>query len=285
MKLISEILLSIVLALGTSTLPADSFDPQLLQSFGDVEYHELKATKLERSFHIFVDLPEDYRKSGATYPTVYLLDGGNTFPLMAAYHHYLRFGDEALPVILVGISYAADTFKEGNYRSTDFTAPSEERDFWGGAPVFQGILRDELLPLIENTYRADPTKRVIFGHSLGGQFVLYTALTHPKLFYGHIASNPALHRNLPFFLEWQGKTDSPVNVSRLFVASGELDNARFREPTLNWISHWQAETARPWILETRTLAGQTHLSAVPESFRQGLGWVFSDTNNLELSNE
>lgn len=281
MKLISEILLSIVLATGASTLQADSFDPHLLQSLGEVEYHELETAKLERSFHIFVDLPEDYRKSDASYPTVYLLDGGNTFPLMAAYHHYLRFGDEAPPVILVGISYAADTFKEGNYRSTDFTAPSQERDFWGGAPVFLGVLRDELLPLIEGTYRADPTKRVIFGHSLGGQFVLYTALTHPQLFYGHIASNPALHRNLSFFLEWQGKTKRPVNNSRLFVTSGELEDQRFREPALKWINHWQAETSRPWILETRILADQTHLSAVPESFRQGLDWLFSDTLSAE----
>jgi predicted alpha/beta superfamily hydrolase len=39
---------------------------------------------------------------------------------------------------------------------------------------------------------------------LGGQFVLYTALTRPDLFWGHIASNPALHRNLPFYPENHG---------------------------------------------------------------------------------
>jgi predicted alpha/beta superfamily hydrolase len=281
MKYVTRALAYLMFTLAGSLLHAESLDTQLLQSLGDVRYHELKAAKLGRSFHIFVDLPEDYHESDVSYPAVYLLDGGNTFPLMAAYHHYLRIGDETPPVILVGISYAADTFREGNYRSTDFTAPSQERDFWGGAPDFQGLLRDELLPLIEGKYRADPAKKIIFGHSLGGQFVLYTALTQPQLFYGHIASNPALHRNLPFFLEWQGKTDRPVNASRLFVASGELDNPRFRKPTMNWIGHWQAETSRPWILETRTLTGQTHLSAVPESFRQGLDWIFSGTNGAE----
>jgi predicted alpha/beta superfamily hydrolase len=176
----------------------------------------------------------------------------------------------------VGISYGASTFEEGNYRSTDYTAPSTERAFWGGAAVFQQLLQDELLPMIENTYRANPQRRVIFGQSLGGQFVLFSALTKPELFFGHIASNPALHRNLPFFLEWQGQNEMPVNASHVFVSSGVYDDARFREPSLKWMEHWQKTNAKPWLLETQTLAGQTHMSAAPEAFRQGLAWLFSD---------
>ena len=65
-------------------------------------------------------------------------------------------------------------------------------------------LFEELIPLIESAYPSDDQQRIIFGQSLGGQFVLYTALTDPALFHGHIASNPALHRNLDFFLHWQG---------------------------------------------------------------------------------
>ena len=255
---------------------SDKLDSQLLQSLGEVKYHELKSTKLGRSFHIFVDLPEDYREEGEKYPTIYLLDGGNTFPLMAAHHHYLRFGDEAPAAILVGISYGADTFKEGNWRSTDYTAPSEELDFWGGAAVFQDVLKDELMPLIESSYRSDPGQRVLFGHSLGGQFVLFNALTKPELFFGHIASNPALHRNLPFFLSWHGEEGGVKPASKVFVSSGELDDPRFLEPALKWVKHWQSVKPGPWVLETRILAGQTHLSATPEAFRQGMAWLFGD---------
>jgi predicted alpha/beta superfamily hydrolase len=254
---------------------ADSLNPHLLQSLGDVKYHELKSDRLGRSFHIFVDLPENYHDEDKTYPTIYLLDGGNTFPLMSAHHHYLRFGDELPEAILVGISYGADTFKEGNWRSTDFTAPSEERDFWGGAGVFQAVLQDELLPMIEAAYRSDSARRVIFGQSLGGQFVLFNALSKPGLFYGHIASNPALHRNLPYFLNWHGENPFTSRMSRVFVSSGEYDAPRFREPALEWINHWQMTNPRPWTLETRILAGQTHLSATPEAFRQGVEWLFA----------
>jgi predicted alpha/beta superfamily hydrolase len=253
-----------------------NLDTNLLQSLGDVKYHELKSTRLKRAFHIFVDLPEDYRDSVRNYPTIYLLDGGNTFPLLAAHHHYLRFGNEAPAAILVGISYGADTFEEGNWRSTDYTAPSEQREFWGGAAVFQSLLEDELLPMIETAYRSDPARRIIFGHSLAGQFVLFNALSKPGLFYGHIASNPALHRNLPFFLGWHGEKEFTPPLSRVFVSSGEFDDPRFREPMLKWFKYWQAVTPAPWALETRTLAGQTHLSAVPEAFRQGLEWIFAE---------
>jgi predicted alpha/beta superfamily hydrolase len=276
LKLTGRMLLGIVLISSAVTAMADCVDTRLLQSLGEVKYHELKSTRVGRSFHIFVDLPEDYQDSSQSYPTVYLLDGGNTFPLMAAHHHYLRFGDEAPKAILVGISYGADTFKEGNWRSTDYTAPSDERDFWGGAANFQAALQDELLPLIEHSYRSDPEHRVLFGHSLGGQFVLFNALTKPEIFFGHIASNPALHRNLPFFLLWHGEKELAEPVSRLFVSSGEFEDPMLRGPALAWIGHWQAVTPKPWILDTRILAGQTHLSATPEAFRLGLAWLFAE---------
>ena len=277
MKHAVSILFLIFLLSTALASKAENLDSQLLQSLGDVKYHELKSSKLGRSLHVFVDLPENYHNNGENYPTIYLLDGGNTYPLMAAYHHYLRFGDEVPAVILVGISYGADTFKEGNWRSTDFTAPSKERDFWGGASVFQAVLQDELIPMTEEMYRSDPEQRILFGHSLGGQFVLFNALSRPGLFSGHIASNPALHRNLPFFLSWHGEKEFTQPLSRLFVSSGEYDDPVFREPALEWIEHWQTATPRPWVLETRTLAGQSHLSAVPEAYRQGVVWFFSES--------
>ena len=277
MKPAVSILFLIFLLSTALASKAENLDSQLLQSLGDVKYHELKSSKLGRSLHVFVDLPENYHNNGENYPTIYLLDGGNTYPLMAAYHHYLRFGDEVPAVILVGISYGADTFKEGNWRSTDFTAPSKERDFWGGASVFQAVLQDELIPMTEEMYRSDPEQRILFGHSLGGQFVLFNALSRPGLFSGHIASNPALHRNLPYFLSWHGEMEFTQPLSRLFVSSGEYDDPVFRKPALEWIEHWQTATPRPWVLETRTLAGQSHLSAVPEAYRQGVVWFFSES--------
>jgi predicted alpha/beta superfamily hydrolase len=158
-------------------------------------------------------------------------------------------------------------------RSTDFTVPAPDRDFWGGADRFQRVLAEEILPLVETTYAADAKRRIVFGQSLGGQFVLFTAQTRPDLFWGHIASNPALHRNLSFFLDPIPATPG-TGSARLFVSSSSLDDARFRDPALEWMKVWSDREARPWRLETRTLDGHSHFSAAPAAFRQGMIWLF-----------
>ena len=268
------------LLLLANALPADSFDPSKLQGLGDTRYHAFESETLGHPLHIYVRVPEGAAQNpGRRYPTVYLLDGGIHYPLLSAYYHYLRLDEELPELMLVGISYGSDTFEGGNFRSSDFTAPAQEREWWGRAPVFQSVLERELMPMIEAKYASDPGQRIIIGNSLGGQFVLYTALTRPELFWGHIASNPALHRNLAFFLGWKGESGMPKEATRLFLAEGELEVPRFKAPANEWIEYWTAPGRdKPFLLEVRILPGQTHLSAMTESFRLGLQWLFSQTD-------
>jgi predicted alpha/beta superfamily hydrolase len=265
-----------LLLLLASSLANAAVSTEFLQGLGDTRYHLVASDSIGRSYHVYVMLPDTYDESTDNkYPTVYLLDGGELFPLLSAYYRYLNFGEEIPNAIIVGISYGSENFDGGNYRSTDYTAKSLERDYWGGAGQFQEFLGEELLPFIETTYQSHSDRRVIFGQSIGGQFVLYTALTQPNLFWGHIASNPALHRNLPFFLRKHGESTSADERSRLFVASGTNDDPMYREPALEWIEHWSDTEDRPWQLRTMDLAGHSHTSAPPTSFRQGMQWLFS----------
>lgn len=267
---------SVLMLLMTVSAAFAAVDTRYMQGVGDTRYEQVDSETVGRSYHIFTMLPDGYEQSAdKKYPTIYLLDGGALFPLLSAYYQYLNFGEEIPDAIIVGISYGSSSFEGGNYRSTDYTAQSSERDYWGGAENFQTFLSEELLPYIERTYRSHPDRRVIFGQSLGGQFVLYTALTKPNLFWGHIASNPALHRNLSFFMENHAEAASTGEQSRLFVGSGSRDNPRFRTPALQWIEFWSANDDRPWQLETMSLEGHSHMSAPPASFRQGMRWLFS----------
>lgn len=267
--------LALVFLMIVSTVIA-AVDTRFMEGLGDTRYKLMESDIVGRSYHIFVMLPDGYEQSAEEkYPTIYLLDGGALFPLLSAYYWYLNYGEEIPNAIIVGISYGTHKFEEGNYRSTDYTAKSQERDFYGGAEKFQMFLGDELFPYVENTYWSDANRRVIFGHSLGGQFVLYTALTKPDLFWGHISSNPALHRNLPFFLEKHAGVASVGERSKLFVGSGSMDDPRFRGPALEWIEHWSDNDNNLWHLKTMILDGHSHTSAVPASFRQGMSWLFS----------
>jgi predicted alpha/beta superfamily hydrolase len=265
---------SVLLASHIGSVTADSVDTAQMQGIGDISYHLFESETLGHPLHLFVRVPvSDPESDQRTYPTVYLLDGGVNFPLLSSYYHYLLLAEEIPEMILVGISYGSDTFEGGNFRSSDFTAPAADREWWGKAPIFQRVLKEELIPLIESSYPSDDQQRIIFGQSLGGQFVLYTALTDPALFHGHIASNPALHRNLDFFLHWQGDNPMPKTASRVFVSLAENDDQRFQIPAQSWVAEWEPKEPKPWLLEVRLLNDQSHLSAAPMAFRQGIRWL------------
>lgn len=268
------IFLALVAGLLVLADGASATDVTYLQGLRNTHYHNVESEIIGRGYHVYVMLPDGYENSSDHYPTVYLLDGGGLYPLLTAYYRYLNFGQDVPDSIIVGISYGGSTFEEGNYRSTDYTAPSEERDYWGGAEDFQAFLGDELLPMIESEYRSDESRRVVFGQSIGGQFVLYTAQTRPDLFWGHIASNPALHRNLDFYLQHRDVAVASKDRPKLFVADGTEDDPQFREPALEWMAYWNAQDDPPWELRTIDLDGHNHMSAPPASFRQGMRWLF-----------
>lgn len=258
------------------TAPIQANDFEATQGLNNPDVFSLRSTELERSFNILVRKPLGYDSNDESLPTIYLLDGGTTFPMLAAYYQYLAFGEELPDAIIVGISYGAFSVADGNFRGSDFTAPAESRAHYGGAGKFQTFLKNELLPHIEANYRSDPEKRIIFGQSLGGQFVLYTAQTQPNLFWGHVASNPALHRNLDFFTI--NRPATAQSNSLLFVSSGTHDEQRFRVPAVQWMEYWRGVSSKPWKLKTIDLQNHGHFSAAPAAFRQGLRWFFSESN-------
>jgi len=266
-----QLTFSLLLVLLTTT-NAQADYTKALQGLGQPNYHELKSTYSKSTYHLVVRLPDDYDKK-IKYPTIYLLDGGISYPLLSAYYHYLRFTEEIPAMIIVGISYGSDDWKKGNARSTDYTAKSSQREHWGGAGKFQQFLEDKILTLVEKNYASDPTKRVIFGNSIAGQFVLYTAMTKPNLFSGHIASNPALHRNLAFFLDKNNLGTVVKSPSKLFVSSGSKDAVQFREPAIKWMRYWNEKNNKSWILKTESLKNEGHMSAIPQSFVLGVRWV------------
>ena len=246
-----------------------------LQGLGQVEYFQVENPKKltnNKSYHIFVRLPDEYQTSkNQTFPVIYLLDGGTNFPLFAASYTHLRLMEDIPPMIIVGISYGTHDWQKGNDRSHDFTAPSSEREFWGGAKVFDQFFSETLMPTVQKKYRVDAKKQILFGQSLGGQFGLYSSMYGEAPFWGVIASNPALHRNLDFF---QRPLNKRNNRPRLFVSIAEFDNERFKIRSEAWVEFWQQQKTA-WDHQFTTIDGQNHLSANPDVLRNGLMWMFA----------
>ena len=251
------------------------------QGLGDIRHHQIESKFSGKRYEFLVSLPDGYADSNTEYATIYLTDGAGLYPLLHGYYRYLIFGEEVPEAIFVAISYSDGDWVNGSDRSHDYSAPSEEREDYGGAGDFQSMLRDEIIPLVEDKYRSRADRRIVFGQSMGGQFVLYTAQTEPELFWGHIASNPALHRNLPFYLP--ANTEVSENPStKLFVASATNNDPQFKVPATQWINEWTEQPQKPWELHVEILEGHNHHSAPPASFRRGMKWLFSSPAAPEL---
>lgn len=257
-----------------STLFAKDIPWDKLHGFGDVDYFQIENPKKaneNKSYHVFVRLPEEVNNTDKqTFPVLYLLDGGTNFPLVAGMYKYLRWMQDIPPMIIVGISYGTDDWQQGNDRSHDFTVPSKEREHWGGAQVFEQFFVDTLMPAIQKKYPVDINTQILYGQSLGGQFGIYSTMYGQAPFYGVIASNPALHRNLDYFKQpMMTRKTRP----KLFVSIAEFDNERYKIPSSAWVSFWQQQQVA-WSHKFVTLDGQNHLSATPDAVRNGLVWMF-----------
>lgn len=237
------------------------------------DYFKIQSTHVGRDFHINVRLPLGYQSSDAkTYPVVYVLDGDSLFPLLAPTHLFLNL-DEKLPeAIIVGISYGS--FDPAiNKRDIDFNAPAADaKPGEDGAPRFLAFLKSELIPKIENQFRANAVKRVLVGQSRGGYFVLWSALEDPDLFWARIASNPALAPGRARFFE-AAASHSRKDL-KLAIASGTRDTELRQRNATEWGTTWSSRTDAPWAVNLIKLEGGTHAATIGEIYRRSMLWLF-----------
>lgn len=254
---------------GPAVVPLD-FLPALR---GD--YFPLESADNDRTYHVYVRLPEGYDASdGRTWPVVYLLDGDSLFPLLAPTHLFLGY-DEGLPeAIVVGIGYGS--FDPAiNKRNVDFTALGEDtRSGEGGAEDFHRFLRDQVIPEVEGRHRGDPQRRILVGQSRAGYFVLWSALKEPDLFQARIASNPSVEpaRDQLF--------GTPAAHARedldVVVALGAREESHRLRNGADWASAWEQRDEAPWKVKLVVVPDGTHAASIGDAYRRAMLWVFRD---------
>ncbi|MDX1625257.1 MAG: alpha/beta hydrolase-fold protein [Wenzhouxiangellaceae bacterium] len=270
-------LLSILLVfagiLAGSRAAAESPGLDELAGLGVADAFTIRSTVLERDLHVYVRTPLEYEREGDPLPTVYLLDGGILFPMLAPLQLMMEIDGLAPEALVVGISYGGIGYSNGNLRGTDYTVPSGTVDYYGGAAAYQRFLVEEVFPRVEARFRSDPARRVILGQSLGGQFVLFNALTRPELFHGHVAVNPAIHEVLPWFLDAPAP-EKPARSANLIVTRAEHEPARLAEPLSQWLGTRGEELRADLDLHVVELSGQYHASSAPRAYRAAMRRLF-----------
>lgn len=232
-------------------------------------------------------------------PLLVLLDGNATFALAvsAARLQARLIG----PVTIAAIAADNDALFDERQRSRDFTTPS--RDGWGvprdaqgkplqtgGAEAFETLVNDTLPRAIEARTHATPQARMLFGHSLGGYFVLHDALSHPQAYSRYMAASPSLWWDAGALLERVrdsrsavGPTTSaiplairvggdeqhlapdspPARVERVRRAA-MIDNARAFTAALN------DTPAFGFNADLQIYPGQNHISSLPAAISEAV---------------
>lgn len=233
-----------------------------------------------RDYQVFVQLPPSYGQApNRRYPTLYVTDADYAFPIIRQIGRRINLDDpRAEEFILVGLSYAIG--EDGSVsRTRDYTATAVRGG--GGGPAYQTYLKTQVLPFIEDRFRADPARRVLLGHSYGGLLSAQILFTEPELFSGYILGSPSLwHGNSAIFAAEaayaRSHTDLPARVY-MYIGQHETpgsgrgntrydmvgDNARFER--LLKSRNYPGLTIR-----NETLSDEDHLTVAPRGFTHGL---------------
>ena len=219
------------------------------------------STTMDDDYELAVALPDSYHGGSERYPTLLVLDSPGFFGfarLMASTQHY----DGRLPeMIVVGIGRPdTDLDLWDHIRVRDY-APVVLTDQPGSgrAVEFLDVLDQELLPVVHAQLRTDPTDTTLWGHSLGGTFVLSVLTQRPDLVERYIATSPAVT------LGDQRLLDPPdaLALSRptpLFVSVG-ADDSDFRPGIESYLKALRQAGHHNLELQTAVFADAGHTVA------------------------
>ncbi|SDC90407.1 hypothetical protein SAMN02799630_01675 [Paenibacillus sp. UNCCL117] len=169
-----------------------------------LEQHTLTSSK-GRTYRIYTFIPAEPPPDKG-YPILYLLDANSVIgTAVEAVRMQSRKPHGFGPVAVVGIGYETDSPMDPA-RFYDFTRPADPSKLparpdgsdWppnGGAEAFIQFIEAELKPHIERELPVDRGRQTLFGHSLGGLFVVDTLFTRTAAFQTYIAGSPSIWWN------------------------------------------------------------------------------------------
>lgn len=235
-----------------------------------------------RQYQVFVQLPPSYGKDpNRRYPVLYVTDADYAFPVIRQISRRVNSDSPRIEdFILVGLSYAANDDPVSS-RRRDYTA-TRVKGVGGGGPAYQTYLKTEVLPFIEKRFHADPRKRVILGHSLGGLLGAQILLSEPELFSGYILGSPSLwhgdhaimaaeaayardHQDLPAKVHMYIGAYEIVRPGPRYNRNHDMvgDNRRFQQQL-------RSRNYPSLVIANDVLEDEDHLTVAPAGFTRAL---------------
>jgi len=296
-RLVGRVLRPCLATILFSLISTPSASAQALQvTIPSSRQYEFHSKRTGGNYRLFVSLPESYTANDTVrYPVLYVLDGNGFFGLATETHRLLRLRAEVPELIIVGVGYPVGAFSETSIPrwldytpSADATADSlratqlgsrarsgELRS--GGGPQFVAILRDEIIPFVDASYRTT-RDRGLFGDSLGGLLAAYVLVTTPELFSRYALSSPSLWWNNGdiFAREAAYFRTHPALNARVFLSVGADEEKDRMVATVDRLARILDDRHYTGlVMSAHVFEGEDHVSVGPAAVSRSMRFLYS----------
>lgn len=252
---------------------------QVMVNGFDYRIDQLKiesAILTDETHTVSVYLPQDYEKNKGNYPVLYVSESIYHFlNAVATTHKLSKLSTEIPEMIVVGIN-TKDRWRDlSPTRTADYLGYPIPQS--GNGPNYLAFLEKEVIPKIDSTYRTE-TFRVIYGHSLGGLFSLYSLVERPDLFKGYIASSPNLEYDEQVVTKLaKQKLKKSLNSTKFLYLNGDKDATDYED--LIQIFTTVIDTQQlPINYSFQDYPTTSHWEVPTNSLPDGLKYIFKDFN-------
>jgi predicted alpha/beta superfamily hydrolase len=227
----------------------------------------LESKILKRPVTILVWTPPGYDQSTAGYPVLYDLNSFFCFTYDCGTVDLLARTMDIPNMIVVGVPQLGYGY---------VPTPFEERtDTLADADLSIQFLREELMPLVDKSYRTGPL-RILYGHSVGGLFTMYAMFNYPDMFAGYLAGSPWFQSNDQYWLkniEKFAKTRD-LKGKYLYTTVGKGE-AQLTLDTYTGLERWMLEAQLPGLSRKSAWVEGDHGSMAGRTIYDGLPFIFS----------
>lgn len=201
----------------------------------DLPHHSIRDIRLAvgPGHRVLIAVPKgDAPEAG--WPILYMLDGNAAFDFLTP-----ELLDLAQGLVLVGIGYDTEHQFARELRILDFTAPDTTAKgvdadgvrpdhvhagrMCGGGGLFLQRLIGPLRAAAEDGLAIDPARRTLWGHSFGGLFTLYAALTRPDAFARFAPISPSIWWDEPLIKRIAEAAPRLEHAPAMLVALGDKE--------------------------------------------------------------
>ncbi len=233
------------------------------------EKDSIYSDALQELRYLNIKIPDSYIPGSAEkYTAIYMVDGEWNTENMAFIHRFAR-NEGFLPhAVLVGITNMY--IQNINQRDRDFLPANN-------AETFLDFLENELIPYVESNYPVS-NDRILFGHSYGGTFSMYTLLTRPHLFESYISSDPPFlwnERYLVKLAEETFKKQTDLNKT-LWIAGIEGTYSNMGIDQMEAVLEAKAPENLHW--KSVAYPNETHNSVRLKGIYDGLKFIYDGYN-------